>query len=75
MVTCTPGPQAKPVTWRASLGGVADCLLSVFFFNPLYFFKIRISLVHNVAVYIEFCPAASLFRATSPLPQAQCSAA
>lgn len=42
--------------WHASLGGISDCLLRLFFFNPLYFFKIRISLVHNVTINIKFCP-------------------
>lgn len=40
--------------WRASSGGVSDCLLRFFLIPP--FFKIRISLVHNIAIYIKFCP-------------------
>lgn len=63
-------------TWHASLGGISHCLLRFFFFNPLHFFKIRISLLHSIAVHLQFCPVpwSPLSRATSPLSQAQCSA-
>lgn len=57
MVTCIPGPKMKSLTcdmlhWEEFL----TVSLDFFFFNPLYFFKIRISLVHNVAINIKFCP-------------------
>lgn len=37
---------------NASLGGVSDWL---HVFLPLMCFKIRISLLHNVATYVKFC--------------------
>lgn len=47
-----------------------------FFLSLISFFKIRISLLHRVAIHIKFCPApwSPLSRATVPLSQAQCSA-